>query len=261
MKLHWTLIRIAYLGKSYHGSQIQPNVETVGRVLTQKLAECGASSPQFASRTDKGVNAIANVILTSSEMTSELLAGKLTEKLSGHDVWINGFCEVEEHFNPRKATSRLYRYLVYEDVDYNEFKDAIKIFEGKHNFEKFAKKDKRNNPNPEIEIFNISIKKIDNGIACDIEGRSFLWHQIRTMIGSASDVCRGARTVKDIKNALNGEHVYFTVSKPQFLTLLEVKYEDIKFNKLRTPREVIKKHKLVLAETTFWNNIVNYLGK
>ena len=82
MKLHWTLIRIAYLGKSYHGSQIQPNVETVGRVLTQKLAECGASSPQFASRTDKGVNAIANVILTSSEMTSELLAGKLTEKLS-----------------------------------------------------------------------------------------------------------------------------------------------------------------------------------
>ena len=261
MKLYWTLIRIAYLGKSYHGSQIQPNVETVGRILTEKLAECGASNPQFASRTDKGVSAIANVILTSSEMKSELLAGKLTEKLSGHDVWVNGFCEVKEHFNPRKATSRLYRYLIYEDVDYKEFNKVIQIFKGKHNFENFAKKDKRNNPNPELEIFSISVKKIRNGLACDIEGRSFLWHQIRTMIGATSDVCRGARTIKDIEKALKGEHIYFTVSKPHFLTLLKVNYEDIHFEKLRTPREVIKKHKLVLAETAFWHNIVNYLEK
>jgi len=261
MKMYWTLIRIAYLGKSYHGSQIQPNIETVGRILTEKLTECGASNPQFASRTDKGVSAIGNVILTSSEMNCELLAGKLTEKLSGHDVWINGFCEVKENFNPRKATSRLYRYLIYDNINLEEFSRAIKVFEGKHNFEKFSKKDKRNNPNPEVDIFNITITEIENGLACDIEGRSFLWHQIRTMIGAVSDVCRGARTIKDIKSALNGESIYFTVSKPEFLTLLQVNYDDINFSRLKTPREVIKKHKLVLAETTFWDNIVNYLDK
>tara|TARA_B110000438_G_scaffold55829_1_gene55834 strand:- start:1467 stop:2252 length:786 start_codon:yes stop_codon:yes gene_type:complete len=258
MKVYWTLISIAYLGKSYHGSQIQPNVDTVGRVLTEKLNECGASNPKFASRTDKGVSAISNIILTSSEMSSELLAGKLTEKLSGHDVWINGFCEVKEHFNPRKANSRLYRYLFFEDADIEEFSRVIKIFEGIHNFEQFSKIDKRNNPNPEIEIFNISVRKIENGLACDIKGRSFLWHQIRTMIGAASDVCRGARTVTDIRKALAGESIYFTVSRPEFLTLLEVNYEDISFERLRTPREVIKKHKLVLAETAFWNNLVSY---
>lgn len=258
MKVYWTLISIAYLGKSYHGSQIQPNVDTVGRILTEKLNECGASNPKFASRTDKGVSAISNIILTSSEMSSELLAGKLTEKLSGHDVWINGFCEVKEHFNPRKANSRLYRYLFFEDADIEEFSKVIKIFEGIHNFEQFSKIDKRNNPNPEIEIFNISVRKIENGLACDIKGRSFLWHQIRTMIGAASDVCRGARTVTDIRKALAGESIYFTVSRPEFLTLLEVNYEDISFERLRTPREVIKKHKLVLAETAFWNNLVSY---
>lgn len=258
MKVYWTLISIAYLGKSYHGSQIQPNVDTVGRILTEKLIECGASNPKFASRTDKGVSAISNIILTSSEMSSELLAGKLTEKLSGHDVWINGFCEVKEHFNPRKANSRLYRYLFFEDADIEEFSRVIKIFEGIHNFEQFSKIDKRNNPNPEIEIFNISVKQIENGLACDIKGRSFLWHQIRTMIGAASDVCRGARTVTDIRKALAGESIYFTVSRPEFLTLLEVNYEGISFERLRTPREVIKKHKLVLAETAFWNNLVSY---
>jgi len=261
MELYWTLIRIAYLGKSYHGSQIQPNVETVSRILTEKLAECGASTPTFASRTDKGVSAIANVIMTSSEISSELLAGKLTEKLSGHDVWINGFCEVKEHFNPRKATSRLYRYLIYESLDLEEFNKAMKTFEGVHNFEKFSKKDKRNNPNPKIEIFGITVSKIKNGLVCDIEGRSFLWHQIRTMVGAANDVCRGTRTINDIENALKGENIYFTVSKPEFLTLLQVKYEDVYFKKLRTPREVIKKHKVVLAETAFWNNIVSYLEK
>lgn len=261
MKLHWTLIRIAYLGKSYHGSQIQPNVITVERILTEKLEECGASKPKFASRTDKGVNAIANIILTSSEKNSELLAGKLTEKLSGHDIWVNGFCEVKEHFNPRKATSRLYRYLIYGNLNVDEFSKAMKTFEGIHNFEKFSKKDKRNNPNPETEVFNISISKIRNGLACDIEGRSFLWHQVRTMVGAACDVCRGARTVKDIRKALDGESIYFTVSKPEFLTLLQVNYKNIYFEKLKTPREVIKKHKLVLAETAFWDNIVSYLDK
>tara|TARA_B110000263_G_scaffold86411_1_gene75448 strand:+ start:2049 stop:2834 length:786 start_codon:yes stop_codon:yes gene_type:complete len=258
MKVYWTLISIAYLGKSYHGSQIQPNVDTVGSILTEKLIECGASNPKFASRTDKGVSAISNVILTSSEISSELLAGKLTEKLSGHDVWINGFCEVKEHFNPRKANSRLYRYLFFEDADIEEFSRVMKKFEGIHNFEQFSKIDKRNNPNPEIEISHISVSKIENGLACDIKGRSFLWHQIRTMIGAASDVCRGARTVTDIRKALAGESIYFTVSRPEFLTLLEVNYEDIYFEKLRTPREVIKKHKLVLAETAFWNNLVHY---
>ncbi len=38
-----------------------------------------------------------------------------------------------------------------------------------------------------------------------LEGRSFLWHQVRTMVGAASDVCRGARTIEDIKMALEGE--------------------------------------------------------
>ena len=261
MKLRWTLIRIAYLGKSYHGSQIQPNVDTVEHILTEKLNECGASNPKFASRTDKGVSAIANIVLTSSEMSSELLAGKLTEKLSGHDVWINGFCEVKEHFNPRKATSRLYRYLIYENVDIEKFSEIMKTFEGMHNFEHFSKKNKRSNPNPEIEIFKISVSKIENGLACDIEGRSFLWHQVRTMIGAANDVCRGSRTIEDIRKALDGEFIYFTVSKPEFLTLLQVNYENIYFEKLKTPREVIKKHKLVLAETAFWDNIVSYLDK
>ena len=115
MKLYWTLIRIAYLGKSYHGSQIQPNIETVGRILTEKLTECGASNPQFASRTDKGVSAIGNVILTSSEMNCELLAGKLTEKLSGHDVWINGFCEVKENFKRKFIQKDKKNYIFFKN--------------------------------------------------------------------------------------------------------------------------------------------------
>ena len=58
MKKFANLFRIAYHGSEFHGSQIQPDVVTVEGVVKNILNELGASSPFFASRTDKGVNAV-----------------------------------------------------------------------------------------------------------------------------------------------------------------------------------------------------------
>ena len=60
------LFRIAYHGGDFHGSQVQPDVITVEGVVKNILKNLGASSPLFASRTDKGVNATCNVITTTS---------------------------------------------------------------------------------------------------------------------------------------------------------------------------------------------------
>ncbi|MBQ6547840.1 MAG: hypothetical protein IJL79_02715 [Candidatus Methanomethylophilaceae archaeon] len=62
-------VRIAYLGKDYSGSQIQPGLRTVMGDVTADLERIGGGRTgewfdlKAAGRTDKGVNALDNVIV------------------------------------------------------------------------------------------------------------------------------------------------------------------------------------------------------
>ena len=139
MKKFANLFRIAYHGSEFHGSQIQPDVVTVEGVVKNILNELGASSPFFASRTDKGVNAIGNIVTTKSNLKSQRLVGKLIEELDNYPIWITGFSDVNANFNPRNAEERLYRYHLFETEIYNSFSEVMQLFVGEFDFEHFAK--------------------------------------------------------------------------------------------------------------------------
>jgi len=255
MKQFVNLFRIAYHGSEFHGSQIQPDVLTVEGILREKLIKIGASNPKFASRTDKGVNAIGNIVTTKSNLRSQILVGKLIEELDNYPIWITGFSDVNINFNPRNAKKRLYRYHLFETEIYDSFSKNMQLFVGKFDFKHFAKLYENEVTDTKRTIKNIEIKLKDDIIICNIVGKSFLWHQIRKMIGAAMDVAQGRKTHKDITDALNGKKIEFSMARPEFLTLINIEYENINIQNIKNERIMKYNYELTKNNSLFWKEL------
>ena len=52
---------------------------------------------------------------------------------------------------------------------------------------------------------------------------------IRRMTAAIDDVARGHSTLDDVRRALDGEEITFGVSRPDALTLLDVRYDWLEF--------------------------------
>ena len=59
----------------------------------------------------------------------------------------------------------------------------------------------------------------------------FLWNMIRKIVAAVELVAKGERTMDDIRDALNGKEINFGLARPDALTLTEVRYDNLKFNK------------------------------
>jgi len=220
-------IKIAYDGSKFQGFAIQPGKKTVEGEIISKLKKSGIiegrreSRFQYASRTDKGVNALGNVI--SFDTRGNFL--RVMENMD--DIWVMGYAEVDENFNPRYCSSKTYRYYLHNRCyDTKKMEEAIKIFVGKHDFSSFARRDSRN---PVRRIYSAEMKKVDEMLIFDFEGKSFLWNQVRRMMGAVIMAGAGKINLDDIKLALEGKEKHFPPAPPENLVLLDVKYNDLKF--------------------------------
>jgi len=249
------LFRIAYHGSEFHGSQIQPDVVTVEGVVKKILNELGATSPFFASRTDKGVNATCNIITTTSNNKCKEFVGDLIERLERYPIWITGYSDVEMDFNPRIANQRKYIYYVFNEGKKELFTEAMQLFVGKHDFKNFARILESDIVDSRRTIDKIKVSTKDSVLICEITGISFLWHQIRKMIGAATDVTNGRKKLDDIKRGLNGEKIEFTMAKAEFLTLSEIKYDAIEIEKVRNERIMRIKYELSKNDNFFWKEL------
>jgi len=234
-------IKICYDGTAFNGFAIQPNKKTVEgeilrRLIKTKIIESRSKNKfQYAARTDKGVSAFGNIIAFNSP------ANPLKAMDGIQNIWITGYAEVDEKFNPRHAKYKIYRYYIKNDgLNLNEMAKAIKIFEGIHDFSSFARIDKRN-PVREITKTFFHAGKI---IKIDIYGKAFLWQQVRRMVAAIIKVGQGKACINDIKNALNGKRINFGVAPAKNLVLMDVVYDKIKFKKI-TPDELILKKEML----------------
>ena len=76
------------------------------------------------------------------------------------------------------------------------------------------------------------------------------------MIGAASDVTNGRKTLIDIKKGLNGDKVDFTMAKADFLTLSDIKYDNIKLEEVRNERNMRIKYELSKTDNFFWKEFL-----
>ena len=226
----WAL-KLGYLGWRYSGFQRQPNRKTIENVVIRILQEEGlfddpkSAKYNFASRTDKGVSAISQVISFNSTV-DRIILPKINKKLPD-DIWIFGYKQVNDSFNPRKdAIEKHYRYLTIFEGDMYALREAAVIFEGTHDFKNLSKRDRKKPENTIRNIRKIEVEKINsNLVAIDFFGKSFLWEQIRRLVRIILNVANGKNSIEEIKEVLEGKKVLDIRPMPgEGLILMDIKY-------------------------------------
>jgi len=221
----WTAIKCAYLGWLFHGSQIQPGVNTVEGDLTDSLSKLGyAIRVRLASRTDRGVSALGNVFVLPGR---ERRFRAINAFLSG--VFCHAWADVPEGFKPRHASSRWYRYLLPERMikDVDVFEDAVTLFEGVHDFSGFTREKNRNT---RIRIDSVSTTRRCGLIIVDIRAERFLMHQVRFMVSAAVRASESG-SCNEVEVCLaEGRHPEnLAPADPHGLILMDVEYAGVEF--------------------------------
>ena len=226
------VVKIAYLGDGFNGSQIQPSGRTVESEVLEKLTLVSKISPEeldlkFSSRTDKGVNALGNAISFNSVFSSNRTLLRAMNAVGG-DIYFRSVSEVPDDFNVRYATSRIYRYVLpAEGLDMDLALECSEIFLGEHDFARFCKPD--NKPTvAKIDSIDIDVK--DGLMIIDFEARFFLWNMIRRMVAAIRSVAAGIHDLDDVHRALDDlQEINFGVARPDALTLMDVTYDWLTF--------------------------------
>lgn len=234
-----------YNGSRFFGSQIQASTkETVMGKLGVALSSVGVFAPPLASgRTDTGVHALCQPITFDVPLfwESELakLKAHLNVKLAPY-IKIKKITPVKDDFHPRfHATKRVYRYalkvgeqepffgdfvMFVKSLDMTRVKEAIKIFEGEHDFGLF-KKNGSEEKSGIRQIYQTSIYLHKELYIFRFEANSFLRSQIRLMMGALLDVSDGKITKEQLKEQLDGRARYTArIAPPNGLYLSKVYY-------------------------------------
>lgn len=218
-------IKVAYFGDNFFGSQYQPDRRTVAGEILKALKSFGIESKlSFAGRTDAGVHALGQVVAFSSEqkITPRMLNSELPDDIT---AWASA--EVSENFNPRKATSRVYAYVFYNnDFDLSAIEEAVRLLHGTWDFSNFT----RGYKGGRRTIYRAEIIKNGNFLIFEIEGNAFTWNMVRCIVTALKQVGK-TRDLNWFRKMLSPEEHRERVppSPPYGLLLKDVKYNDLEF--------------------------------
>ena len=229
-------VKIAYLGSDFSGSQIQPasrNLRTVQGEMLEKLLLIDHVPEdrvdiKFASRTDAGVSALGNVVTFYTEFKDNFTLLKAINSVS-RGIYYRGITDVPDSFNPRVAAKRYYRYTYPAyGIDFDAFAEAAKLFEGHHDFQRFAKNETGRSTVMAIDTVDVNLD--GDLINVDFCADFYLWNMIRRIMAAVIEVGKGMTDCEDIKCKLAGEDGTFGLAKPDGLTLTDVTYDDVRFD-------------------------------
>ena len=223
-------IKFAYNGREFHGYARQPQLATIEGKIVKSLIKHGfientnESHFQSASRTDKGVSALCNIIAFDTYISKKRILQILSNEFT--DIVTYGIKDVVSDFNPRYAKLRQYRYYLNKnDIDLERAMSTAVVFTGEHDFSNFARLEPFKNPFRNID--NIVFTKEGNYLIIDFFAQTFLWHQIRRIISSIIEVEKGKIEKKDIIEALENTNkkVDFGLAPAEPLILKDIVYD------------------------------------
>lgn len=204
--------KVAYDGSDFFGFQRQKEERTVQGELERFLSYYLGSdvSIKGAGRTDKGVHALSQFI--SFESPRELEADSFflaADRLLPKSIFVLAIYEVGDSFHPRLSPHmKKYRYDLEEgisnpflrnyrtyfrnkDFDGKRFEEALKLFEGSHDFSCFTGKEE--DPGDYIrDIKEVKVEKHGNLYRISFVSRGFMRYQVRMMVGAAYEVATGS---------------------------------------------------------------------
>jgi tRNA pseudouridine38-40 synthase len=228
--------RIGYLADGFQGYARQPSAWTVEGVLLDGLVRRNAldltsrGSFRTASRTDRGVHALGNVVSFPTSLSGPA-AARVLGSLHPHIFYL-GWAQVAPDFQPRHARERWYRYLEpAQDRHLEAWQEGARLFEGEHEFASFSRKDDPPRPT-RLLLSRFHVEKQGEFLVADVRAPRFLWNQVRKMISALQLLDEGALTAPDLRSALNGQRsLALPPALPGGLVLMDVAY-DFTFQKL-----------------------------
>ena len=197
---------VSYDGSSYFGFQKQKSTtKTVTYDIEKALNSLHITSPIVASgRTDAGVHATGQVIhFTLPSFWSDLDKLKINLNRKLKNIYFKHISIVDDNFHARfSAKKRLYRYVfktkkpsVFEqkyisfhtDFNVNLLIEALKYFEGKHDFKYFHKTGSITHTTIR-EIYKTNFRRDGEYNFIYFQANGFLRSQVRMMV-EASILC------------------------------------------------------------------------
>ncbi|RAX57179.1 tRNA pseudouridine(38-40) synthase TruA [Helicobacter monodelphidis] len=233
---------IQYDGSAFYGSQFQKHHQSVLGNLQKAFKSAGVFGKiQAASRTDKGVHALGNVLsVTSPYIPSCLtsLKSELNKKIAPF-IYIQSLDIVEPNFNPRfKVKERFYRYIIsppplspftsrytffYHIQSFQTMKLGLNLFNGEHDFYLFSKSTPSLCTTRKLETQLYTHK--NHTIFC-FKSQGFLHSQIRFIMGALILLDQNKLTQEHIIEQLQTKRTHSRfLAPPQGLYLARIVYE------------------------------------
>ncbi len=223
-------LKFAYDGRKFHGYARQPQLKTIEGEIIKSLIkhsfieDTKESCIRSASRTDKGVSALGNVIAFNTDSYKERIFQEMKEDLT--DILVYGIKDVEQDFYPRYAKRRTYRYyLKNENLEIDGVLSAAASFAGEYNFSNFARTEEFKDPVRTID--NIIVTNQDDFFIMDFYAQTFLWNQVRRIVSAIQKMGIGKIEKEQIIEALHNPNkkVDFGLASAEPLILRDIVYD------------------------------------
>ena len=202
-----------------HGPSVQQALEEAAKAITGE-----AATFHGAGRTDAGVHALAMAAHVDIErpITAFRLADGLNAKLRPAPVAVLSVEEAPGDWHARfSCVGRRYLYrivnrraplaldagrawrvpvVLHADV----MNKAAQVLVGKHDFTTFRSAHCQSE-SPVKTLDRLTVRRFGEVIEIEAAARSFLHHQVRSMVGCLELVGRGKWTARDLRNALEAK--------------------------------------------------------
>ena len=238
---------IEYDGAPFVGWQMQENGPSVQGLVTAAIEAFAGEKVivQGAGRTDAGVHALGQVahVDLAKEWDTDTVRDALTAHLRPHTVAVLAAAQVPDTFDARfsaKARHYLYRVVnrradlvldrgrawrVPRPLDDAAMHAAAQRLIGKHDFTTFRHVECQAK-SPVKTLDRLDVERTGDEIGIYASARSFLHHQVRSMVGSLVLVGEGRWSADDLAAALAARDraACGQVAPPEGLYLLRVDY-------------------------------------
>jgi tRNA pseudouridine38-40 synthase len=217
-------LMIEYDGTPFCGWQIQDNGPSVQAALTDAVAAFAGErvTVNGAGRTDAGVHATGQVahLDLARDWDSDTVRDAINARLRPHPVAVLEALRVADDFDARFSAVRrhyLYRIVcrradlalernrvwrVTRALDVAAMQMAAQRLIGKHDFTTFRATECQAK-SPVKTLDRLEVESTGEDIRVHAVARSFLHHQVRSMVGSLVQVGEGNWTPDDVTSALD----------------------------------------------------------
>ena len=265
-------LKILYVGYKYHGFAMQENYQTIELLLENALKKvnlikdlrnCNFSK---CGRTDIGVSSWSQIVaFTILKKKQDLELDKILNRVLPREVRVTGYSIVENDFDARfNCLARKYKYYFpAQGLNLRKMQEGAMQYKGTFNFKNFCKV----NPTKETRYLRtVSMayiqpygsedqEPIENNLpekekdprkfyVFVIQGRAFLWHQVRCLVSCLFMVGVGLEEPDSIRALLQEENVLEAKGRPNYdmapetpLVLVDCVYPAGTFNwKISSPK-------------------------